>query len=264
MSRAYDRVEGSFLDKAIRKMGFSDGWVDLIMNCISSASFSILINGEPKGNVIHQRGLKQGCPLSRYLFLFCAEAFFCLINNAENLQQLYGIRINRRSPTISHLFLVNDSLLFFKGSMEEGHVLKEILHKYEAVSGQQINFQKSALSVSPGTSREVTNDLRGLFEVELVSCHAQYLGLPSSISRNKKNVFSHIRERVNKKVQGWQERLFSSGGKEDLVKAVIQAIPTYPMSILKIPIGLCRDIEKMVNNFWWERSQKKKNLHWRS
>lgn len=84
----------------------------------------------------------------------------------------------------------------------------------------------------------------------MVSCHATYLGLPSEIGKNKNDVFKHIRERVEKKVSGWQEKLFSKGGKDVLIKAVIQAIPTYPMSIFRLSAGLCWDIEKLAADFW--------------
>lgn len=127
-----------------------------------------------------------------------------------------------------------------------------------------MNFQKSALAVSPGLEVAVTREMRDLLGVELVSCHAKYLGLPFSISRRKKDAFVHIRERVSKKVAGWKEKLFSIGGKEVLIKSVLQAIPTYPMSLFKLPVGLCKDIEKIASDFWWGYSDKKKNLHWQS
>lgn len=107
------------------------------MNCISSASFLILINGEPKGKVTPHWGLRQGCPLSSYPFLFCAEALSCLINRVENMQKLQGIKINRTSLSILHLFFVDDSLLFFNASMNECPAVKRILHMYKAASGQK-------------------------------------------------------------------------------------------------------------------------------
>ena len=84
MSKAYDRVEWVFLEKILFKMGFSDTWVALIMECIISVSYSILVNGEPKGVIVPSRGLRQGDLLSPYLFLFCAEGLNALLLNAAD------------------------------------------------------------------------------------------------------------------------------------------------------------------------------------
>lgn len=81
------------------------------------------------------------------------------------------------------------------------------------------------------------------FRVPILQSCGIYLGLPSAWGRSKKEMFLWILARVNAKLEGWKEKFISKGGKEILIKSVIQAIPTYAMSIFKLPLSICRAIE---------------------
>ena len=116
-------------------MGLHERWSGLVMHCISTISYSVLINGVAYGSIIPTRGLRQGDPLSSYLFLLCANGLSSLINNAARNQRLSGISMCKGCPMITHLFFANDSLLFCKASRQECQQLVEILQLYEAASG---------------------------------------------------------------------------------------------------------------------------------
>lgn len=103
MSKAYDRVEWNFLEALLLRMGFVEKWVSWIHWCVSSVSYQILLNGEPKGNIQPARGLRQGDPLSPFLFILLTEAFISQLRAAEEEGRLSGLRIARASPAISHL-----------------------------------------------------------------------------------------------------------------------------------------------------------------
>ena len=104
MSKAYDRVEWVFLDKIMQKMGFDDKWRALIMRCVNTISYSIKINGKPQGCIIPSRWIRQGGPLSPYLFLLCGEGLSTLIRKVVEDGQLGGIVVNRGGPRLSHLY----------------------------------------------------------------------------------------------------------------------------------------------------------------
>jgi hypothetical protein len=88
MMKAYDRVEWAFLDDMMRRMGFSDQWVDMVMRCVCSFRFSIKLNGSVSESFTPTRGLRQGDPLSPYLFLFCVEGFSALLRRAQQERDL--------------------------------------------------------------------------------------------------------------------------------------------------------------------------------
>ena len=92
--------------------------------------------------------------------------------------------------------------------------------------------------------------------------YEKYLGLPSFVGREKKASFNYIKERVWRKIQGWQGKLLSQAGREVLINSVIQAIPTYTMGCFKIPLGLCSEIEAMIKKLWWGQRGDRRKIHW--
>ena len=92
--------------------------------------------------------------------------------------------------------------------------------------------------------------------------YERYLGLPAMVGRKKKASLNSIKDRVWGKLQGWKEKILSQVGKEVLLKAVVQAIPTFAMSCFRLPMGLCPDIEMLIRKFWWGQRGDKRKIHW--
>ena len=127
----------------MEKLGFETKWISLISSCIRSVSFSILVNGEPHGHFTPKRGLRQGEPLSPYLFLLSAEGLHSLIQQAELFGSIKGVSLCSTVPKVSHLFFANDSLPFCRATTHECNTILDILHQYEEASGQKINQSKT-------------------------------------------------------------------------------------------------------------------------
>jgi hypothetical protein len=264
MSKAYDRVEWSFLEKMMSKMGFHARCSELIMKCISTVSYRIKVNGELTDEIVPTRGLRQGDPLSPYLFLICAEGFSTLLNAAEERGLLEGVTICNNAPSISHLLFADDSLLLLKVKDESAHHLQNILQLYENCSGQIINKEKSSIMFSRNTSGAAKQSFMEIMDIPQEAVNEKYLGLPVYMGRSKKKTFEYMKDRVWRKIQGWKEKLLSRAGKEILVKAIAQAIPTYAMSCFDLTKSLCDDISTLINRFWWAQQENEKKMHWLS
>lgn len=148
MSKAYAYVEWLFLEKILLKMEFQAYWVSLIMECITMVPYSILVNGEPKAMIYPMRGIRQGDPLSPYLFVFCAEGFNGILKQAADAGEIQGFSTCRKGPKLTHLFFVDDCFLFCKLTLEECEKIQELLVVYESASRQMVNKEKTTLFFS--------------------------------------------------------------------------------------------------------------------
>lgn len=141
--------------------------------------------------------------------------------------------------------------MFREASYIEAEKIKNILGIYEAASGQQVNFKKSAIvfskNITPAIRRQVA-DLLGIREVDQ---HDLYLRLPTAVGKSRKEVFGGLRDRVWTKLKGWKGKLLSKAGKEVLIKAVPHAVPTYATSVFRLPSSLCDEIEAIICRFLW-------------
>ncbi|XP_037496859.1 uncharacterized protein LOC105637737 [Jatropha curcas] len=212
ISKAYDRLEWIFLSVVMRKMGFSEKWIAQILHCSSSVSYKVLHQGQVIGPIVPSRGLRQGDPLSPYLFIICTEALSRLIQAKENAGAIHGIKIIRGAPTVSHLFFADDSVLFFKATIPEAQTIQSLLSEHALASGHAINFSKSLVYFSPNTDTGTKRDICSLLQVGEHDDLGTYLGLPMAIRRNKKEVFGYIKDRFWKKLNSWKIKKLSKAG----------------------------------------------------
>jgi hypothetical protein len=264
MSKAYDRVEWHFLEMMMRKLGFAEVWIHLVMRCITSVRYQVRINGECTDVIIPERGLRQGDPLSPYLFLICAECFSSMLNRAEIEGSLQGVRICNGAPSINHLLFADDSLVLIKATKDSARTLQNILQLYEVCSGQTINFDKSSVMFSRNTSHGRRQEVLVELNIRAEARTEKYLGLPVYVGRSKTKTFAYLKDRVWKKIQGWMERMLSKAGKDILIKACAQAIPTFAMSCFDLTRTLCDQISAMICRFWWAQQDKENKMHWLS
>lgn len=185
MSKAYDRIEWSFLRNVLTQFGFHKVWISWIMTCVSMVSYSFLMNGAAKGRVTPSRGIRQGDPLSPYLFILYKEVLSDLCKTAQLKGEVIGVKVARNSPAIKHLLFADDTMFFSRTELRSCKALISILAMYEGASGQCINFDKSSITFGAKTPGEVKRHIREQFRIANEGGIGKYLGLPEHFGRKK-------------------------------------------------------------------------------
>jgi hypothetical protein len=103
----------------MRKLGFDNRWVNLLMSCVRTVSYAIIVNGQPFGQIIPTRGIRQGDPLSSYFFILCVAAMLTMIQHSACEGSIKGIAFSRGGIRINHLLFADDRLLFCRANLRE-------------------------------------------------------------------------------------------------------------------------------------------------
>ncbi|KAG8367282.1 hypothetical protein BUALT_Bualt16G0056200 [Buddleja alternifolia] len=264
MAKAYDRVEWPLLLDILLKFGFHQTFVNWIKTSISTTSFSTLVNGSPFGFFHPTRGIRQGDPLSPYLFLLYFDLFSRLIHRAETSSAFNGIKISRGSPSISHVMYADDLLIFGKTDEHNVDGIAEVIEGYERWSGQLVSKKKMVVHFSKKVSRQVRNLVCMQLGFRECNHKIKHLGLPFCKPATRSSDFNELIDRVDKKLAGWKAKCLAHAGRNVLVKSVAQSIPIYFMSLYYIPRSVCDSLDKKMRNFWWGDRDENRHIYLRS
>jgi hypothetical protein len=229
---------------------------------VTSVPFSVLFNGSPLKSFRPTIGIRQGDPISPYLFLLAAEGLSCLLKNRSQSSNLEGIKVAPSAPAVNHLLLADDSQLLFKASEGGAIEVQNVLNAYCKALGQRINRDKSSVFFSKGCPNSARQQVKSTLEVNNETLSEKYLGMPSDVGRSRNGSFKFLKDRLWKRILGWMEQLLSAGGKEILIKSIAQAVPTYSMSCFRLPRGLSLHLNSLIRNFWWGSKEGKRRTCW--
>lgn len=265
ISNAYDRIEWEVLKAILLKMGFSQWWVHLVLQCVTTVGYSIKHGEYVMDSIQPSRGLRQGDPLSPYLFILCAEGLSSLLRRYEEKNWIHGVKICRKAPTITRMLFADDSYLFCRADPEEAVRVNDLLASYERASGQQVNKEKSSVFYSPNVLQYNRTPVCDILNVPEATVHSTYLGLSNIIGRNESAILGYLKEKVDTRIRSWDNNYISRAGKEILVKQVAQTMPNYAMNVFLLPLEITRNIEKALSKFWWKSSNSSSSkLNWMS
>jgi hypothetical protein len=238
MEKAYDHVDWGFLMYLLRRCGFGEKWCSWIQHCITSVRFSVLINGVPSGFFGSSRGVRQGDPLSPFLFVLVMEAFSRMLGAFNDRGLISGFSVGSSGQdqvTISHLLFADDTLVFCGANASQIRHLGALLVCFEAAAGLKVNLSKSVLV--PVGSVENVGQLAGLLGCGYGEVPLKYLGLPLGASFKLKTMWAGLEDMMVRRLAPWKRLYLSKGGRVTLIKSTLSNMPTYMLSLFSHPGG---------------------------
>ncbi|XP_016743160.2 uncharacterized protein [Gossypium hirsutum] len=222
----------------------------------------LVFNENVGENFLPSRGLRQGDPLSMFLFLLCGEGLSSLMQLARTRNIIKGVKVSQSGPTISHLLFTDDCILFAEATERGAQLLKQVLNEYERSSGQCVNYDKSIVFFSSNTQERERVAVSNILRVRRSTDPKRYLGLPNMVERKKRSSFQNLKDRFKQRIDNWSIRYLSQEGKEVFIKAILQSIPTYTMACFQLPKTLCAELEGIIAKYRWQKKHNRKGIHW--
>ncbi|GLT31849.1 hypothetical protein SLA2020_065570 [Shorea laevis] len=221
------------------------------MFSVTSLQLSIIWNGEKLPYFQPQRGLRQGDPLSPYLFIMVLEKLSYMILSRLQQHQWKPFKVSRGGLAFSHLFFADDLMLFGTASPSQIETIMDCLSEFARCSRLELNLSKSKLFVSPNVQRHLANSYSTTCGIPLTNDLGIYLGVPILHGRSKSSTYRYILEKMQLKLAGWKQNLLSLAGRRTLVQSVTSSIPTYTMQTVLLPSNICSEIDALNRKFLW-------------
>lgn len=232
------------------KLGFHSRWVSWIMECVSTVSYSIMVNGTLHQCSLPSRGIQHDNLLFPYLFILCVEALSGLLLNANNLGYISSFPMGRRSLKVNHLFFTDDILIFCRDNSIEWSQMLSLIVTYEQASGQLLNKEKSSIVFSSNSPLQVKETITTIIRTCAHDSLKKYLGLPTCLGWKKSKYFHFLLDKkFLSKMSHWKNKFLYGVGKEILLKVVLQAISTYTMSIFLLSKSISFRLNGLYKKF---------------
>ncbi|GKD65820.1 RNA-directed DNA polymerase, eukaryota, reverse transcriptase zinc-binding domain protein, partial [Tanacetum coccineum] len=240
LQKAYDTISWNFLKVVLEQFGFPDKMVKWIMVCVSTAKFTININGERVGYFSGGRGLRQGDPMSPYLFTLVMEAFNLIMR--KNIKDTAEFKFHHgcQKLGITHLCFADDLLVFCHGDHKSVNVIKKALEEFSSYSGLKANMGKLPV---------------------------RYLGVPLLTKKITATDCKPLVEKVKSRILDWRNKALSYSGRLQLIASVLSAMQIYWASVFLLPKNVIYEINKLLKGFLWcqgEMSKGKAKISWKS
>ncbi|GJT75071.1 RNA-directed DNA polymerase, eukaryota [Tanacetum coccineum] len=259
-AKAYDSVRWDYLLDVLHAFGFGPKWCRWIRGTFSSAKASVLVNGSPTSEFSFWRGLKQGDPLSPFLFILIMESLHISFSRASSDGFFKGIQI-KGSITISHLFYADDAMFIGEWSDSNLKNVVKILNCFYYASGLKINIDKSQL-LGVGVPRSTVAQAAVEIGCMVLNHQFRYLGVMVGEPMSRRSAWDDTVNKIRSRLSNWKVKTLSIGGRLTLLKSVLGASPLYYMSIFKTPKGVLKEMEAIRSKFFNGADTSERKITW--
>ncbi|KAK9049762.1 hypothetical protein SSX86_031269, partial [Deinandra increscens subsp. villosa] len=259
--KARVNLDWDFLDSILAQMNFPCKWRAWIRGILKASRTSILVNGSPTFEFQCSRGVRQGDPLSPYLFLIAMEALSWMFKKALACGAFNGIALPNNGPIISHVLFADDALVIGQWSERNVMNLCRLLRAFGLASGLRINLLKCNL-YGIGVPNSEVDAFASVLKCKGGSFPFKYLGLLVGPNMNRISHWKPVIETFEARLSRWKARYLSLGGRLVLAKAVLEALPSYFFSLYLAPVSVINQLESLRMRFLWSGGNKKGCIHW--
>jgi len=256
LAKAFDRIEWCFIVSAMKRQGFKDRFIDLVHTCISTTTMAVIINGEPGPTFLPKRGIRQGCPLSPYLFILAVnELAICLQKNSAS-NNIQGIMLGPSCPRIHALLFADDLIICGQANADEACKINAILNKFCSASGQTPNLNKSSIIFSKNVDTQSKKEVKNFFPVSDLQPNAIYLGHPLIFNHaDRSKAYSFIINKFRGKLSKLKANKLNHAGRLTYINSVLASIPIYYMTTILFSKKFIEKITSIMRKFWWSSIQ---------
>lgn len=252
IAKAFDTVSWSFIEKTLRAMDYPDMFVTWIMRCISTAAFSVSVNGELAGFFTSSRGIRQGCSLSPYLYVIVSNVLSKLINRAM-VEESIRFHPHCKDVSLSHLSFADDIVVFTDGTAESLQGTLQVFERFAAISGLRINIAKSTVFAAGRGKNELQN-AAATVGLSVSALPIKYLGLPLTTKIMTRSDYEPLVTKIRSRLLSWMSKALSYAGRLILIKSVIASITNFWCAAFCLPQGCIDEVESMCSAFLWSGS----------
>ncbi|XP_010523549.1 PREDICTED: uncharacterized protein LOC104801863 [Tarenaya hassleriana] len=257
--KAFDSLDWTIIIRLLQAINLPHKFISWISTCITTPKFSVAINGELTGYFKGRKGLRQGDPLSLYLFIMMMEVLSRLLDRSA-VEGTLKPHDKCENPLIIHLSFADDIMIFSHGERSSLREIRSIMKTFSEISGLHINLEKSELylaGMTEGEKRTISSNLG----IGLGCLPVRYLGVPLSPTRLSKSDFQPLLQRIRAKLSGWTTKFLSKAGKIQLVTTVIFGMVNSWGMTFVLPKFLITEIDSMCSRFIWQNSSDKTPSH---
>jgi hypothetical protein len=252
LAKAFDRIEWDFIFMALQKQGFSEHFINLVKACISNSRFSVIINGNHHGKFKGQRGIRQGCPLSPYLFVTAINELAVELQEELLNKNIQGVSLGPNCPPIYSLMFADDLLVCGQANQREAATIWNTINTFCKRSGQIPNWSKSSILFSKHVNEAQKTLIKQSFMVEEMNKQSIHLGHPLILpAKNRSQAYEFVLQKIRSKLSCYKANKLSHAAILVLIKSVLSSIPVYYMANILFSKKILAKMNAIMRDFWW-------------